>query len=42
MNGKFIVVLDETDFGHLADEVELLAEDVNNGVITIRKERDEW
>ncbi|KAG8529802.1 uncharacterized protein KY384_005283 [Bacidia gigantensis] len=28
-DGKFIVVLDETDFGHSAGEVELLAEDAN-------------
>ncbi len=28
-DGKFMVVLDETDFGHSAGEVELLAEDAN-------------
>ena len=28
-DGKFMVVLDETDFGHLAGEVEILAEDAN-------------
>ena len=28
-DGKFTVVLDKTDFGHSAGEVELLAEDAN-------------
>ena len=34
-DGKFIVVLDKTDFGHLAGEVELLVEDANKAYTDI-------